>query len=175
MMNVWGLFFPRAKPGRSRRSTLSSNSRVAPPAHAEILHCADKTGTLTRNELAVPPVTRCRDFDEAEILVMAALASSDGGADPLDAAIRTACTPATLSQWKLVAFTPFDPARKMSEAVTIDANGNRKRIVKGAFSAVAGIAEAAPPAAAMVEDLQARGFRVLAVAVGLAEARALPA
>ncbi len=153
----------------ARRGVLPTRLSALDEAAGMDVLCADKTGTLTRNELAVTACHPLPGFDEAEILAMAALASSDGGADPLDAAIRTACTPATLSRWKLVAFTPFDPARKMSEAVTIDANGNRKRIVKGAFSAVAGIAEAAPPAAAMVEDLQARGFRVLAVAVGLAE------
>ena len=43
------------------------------------------------------------------------------------------------------------------------------RIVKGAFAVVAAIAEPSPAAAAMVEELQAKGFRVLVVAVGPAE------
>jgi H+-transporting ATPase len=43
------------------------------------------------------------------------------------------------------------------------------RIVKGAFAVVAAIAEPSPPAAAMVEELQAKGFRVLVVAVGSTE------
>jgi H+-transporting ATPase len=51
----------------------------------------------------------------------------------------------------------------MSEAAAIDAEGNQIRIVKGAFAVVAPIAESSPPAAAMVEDLQARGFRVLVI------------
>src|SRR5450631_2080260 len=61
------------------------------------------------------------------------------------------------------------PARKMSEAAAIDTDGNTMRIVKGAFAVVAAIADPSPPAAAMVEELQAKGFRVLVVAVGLAE------
>jgi H+-transporting ATPase len=76
--------------------------------------CADKTGTLTRNELAVTACHALPGFDEAQILALAALASSDGGADPLDAAIRAASKPASVAGWKLVTFTPFDPARKMS-------------------------------------------------------------
>ena len=131
--------------------------------------CADKTGTLTRNELAVTACHALPGFDEAQTLAMAALASSDGGPDPLDAAIRAASQPANVARWKLVTFTPFDPRRKMSEASTIDAKGNPMRIVKGAFAVVAAIAESSPPAAAMVEELQAKGFRVIVVAVGSAE------
>jgi H+-transporting ATPase len=131
--------------------------------------CADKTGTLTRNELAVTACHALPGFDEAQILAMATLASSDGGADPLDAAIRAAANPVEVARWKLVAFTAFDPTRKMSEAAAIDATGNSMRIVKGAFAAVAAIADSSPSAAAMVEELQAKGFRVLVVAVGAAE------
>jgi H+-transporting ATPase len=131
--------------------------------------CADKTGTLTRNELAVTARHALPGFDEAQILAMATLASSDGGADPLDAAIRAASQPANVARWKLVTFTPFDPTRKMSEAATIDAEGKPTRIVKGSFAVVAAISESSPPAAAMVEELQGKGFRVLVVAVGSAE------
>ena len=131
--------------------------------------CADKTGTLTRNELAVTACRALPGFDEAHVLTLAALASSDGGADPLDAAIRAASQSVTEGGWKLVTFTPFDPMRKMSEAAAIDAVGKPMRIVKGAFAVVAAIAESSPPAAAIVEELQGKGFRVLAVAVGSAE------
>jgi H+-transporting ATPase len=74
-----------------------------------------------------------------------------------------------VARWKLINFTPFDPARKMSEAAAIDVDGNHLRIVKGAFAVVAAIAESSPPAAAIVEELQAKGFRALVVAVGSAE------
>ena len=131
--------------------------------------CADKTGTLTRNELAVTACRALPGFDETQVLALATLASSDGGADPLDAAIRAASQPANVARWKLVTFTPFDPTRKMSEAAAIDPENKSLRIVKGAFAVVAAIAESSPPAAAMVEELQAKGFRVLVVAVGSTE------
>src|ERR1022692_1014688 len=153
----------------ARRGVLPTRLSALDEAAGMDLLCADKTGTLTRNELAVTACRALPGFDEAQILTMATLASSDGGADPLDAAIRAASQPANVARWKLVTFTPFDPARKMSEAAAIDTDGNTMRIVKGAFAVVAAIADPSPPAAAMVEELQAKGFRVLVVAVGLTE------
>jgi H+-transporting ATPase len=84
--------------------------------------CADKTGTLTRNELAVTACQALPGFDEGEVLAMATLASSDGGADPLDSAIRAASRLANVTPWKLVTFTPFDPARK-----NVGGCGNRRQ------------------------------------------------
>jgi H+-transporting ATPase len=152
----------------AQRGVLPARLSALDEAAGMDILCADKTGTLTRNELAVTAVHALPGFDEAQILAMATLASSDGGADPVDAAIRAASRPEFVARWKLVAFTPFDPTRKMSEAAAIDAEGKPMRIVKGAFAAVAAIAEPAPAAAAMVEQLQAKGFRVLVVAVGAA-------
>jgi H+-transporting ATPase len=153
----------------ARRGVLPTRLSALDEAAGMDVLCADKTGTLTRNELVVTACHALPGFDEAQILAMATLASSDGGADPLDAAIRAASQPANVARWKLVTFTPFDPKRKMSEAAAIDAEGKPMRIVKGAFAVVAAIAEPSPPAAAMVEELQAKGFRVLVVAVGPAE------
>ena len=153
----------------ARRGVLPTRLSALDEAGGMDILCADKTGTLTRNELAVTACRALTGFNEAQILAMATLASSDGGADPLDAAIRAAAQPVNVARWKLVTFTPFDPTRKMSEAAVMDAEGNRLRIVKGAFAVVAAIAESSPPAAAMVEELQGKGFRVLVVAVGAAE------
>jgi len=110
-------------------------------------------------------------FDEAHVLGFAALASSEGGQDPVDAAIRLAASKAVAPDPpKLDKFTPFDSATKMSEATAVDAGGAAMRIVKGAFSAVAGIAQASPEASKAADELEAQGFRVLAVAVGPADA-----
>lgn len=153
----------------ARRGVLPTRLTALDEAAGMDVLCADKTGTLTRNELAVTACRALPGFDQAQVLAMASLASSDGGADPLDAAIRAASKAADVARWKLVTFTPFDPARKMSEAAATDPDGASVRIVKGAFAVVAAIAEASPPAAAIVEQLQGKGFRVLAVAVGTAE------
>ena len=131
--------------------------------------CADKTGTLTRNALSVAACRAMPGYTEVDVLAMAALASADGGADPLDAAIRAAAGVANPQGWALGAFTPFDPARKMSSATATDTAGKTVNIVKGALAAVAAIAEASPDAAAIVESLQAKGYRVLVVACGASQ------
>jgi H+-transporting ATPase len=141
-------------------------SAVDEAASIDVL-CADKTGTLTQNELTVTAVHAMPGFDEPHILGLAALASSDGGQDPVDGAIRAAAAKKGASDLpKLGKFVPFDPATKMSEATAVDAGGAAVRTVKGAFTAVAAIAQAPPDASTTADQLEARGFRVLAVAVG---------
>jgi len=119
------------------------------------------------NELAVTAVRPEPGFDEARVLAMAALTSSDGGQDPVDTAIRSAAAKgSTTSLPKLTKFVPFDSATKMSEATAVDANGGALRAVKGAFAAVIKLTEPVPTAAAAAHELEEKGFRVLAVAVG---------
>jgi H+-transporting ATPase len=129
--------------------------------------CADKTGTLTQNALTVTTVHPMAGFDEATVLALAALASSEGGQDPVDGAIRAAAAGKTASNaLKLAKFVPFDPAKKTSEATATDSSGATQRIVKGAFAVVIGLSDASPSAAAAATGLEGQGFRVLAVATG---------
>src|ERR1700733_1615410 len=87
--------------------------------------CADKTGTLTQNALTVTTVLALPGCDESHVLGLAALASSEGGGDPVDGAIRAAATNKTVSDVPtLVKFAAFDPAKKMSEATATVAAGN---------------------------------------------------
>jgi H+-transporting ATPase len=145
-------------------------SAVDEAASIDVL-CADKTGTLTRNELKVTAVRPMPGFDESHVLGMAALASSDGGQDPVDAAIRSAASQAVASDLpKPIKFVPFDSATKMSEATAVDPNGATVRAVKGAFAAVMGLTPSMPDALTAANELEAQGFRVLAVAVGPPEA-----
>jgi H+-transporting ATPase len=169
-------------------------SAVDEAASMDIL-CADKTGTLTRNELKVTTTRSLPGFSEAQVLAYAALASSDGGEDPVDAAIRAAAagqatthgptapsvaipgvptpgvpTPGVPTSGvptpQLLKFTAFDPATKMSEAMIAGADQVTLRVVKGAFAAVSSLAAPPPNATAAAAELEGQGFRVLAVAVG---------
>ena len=136
--------------------------------------CADKTGTLTQNALTVTTVYPMPGFDEAHVLVLAALVSSDGGQDPLDGAIRAAALGKVISDApKLIKFVPFDPATKMSESTVQDPAGETQRIVKGAFAAVIDLVQHSPTAVTASNTLQGKGFRVLAVAAGPANAMKL--
>jgi H+-transporting ATPase len=141
-------------------------SAVDEAATLDVL-CSDKTGTLTLNDLTVTAIRPEAGFDEPHLLAVAALASSDGGQDPVDTAIRTASAKQTVADPpKLTKLVPFDPATKLSEATAVDAKGVALRAVKGAFAVVAKLAEASPTAAATAKELEGKGFRVLAVATG---------
>ena len=141
-------------------------SAVDEAASIDVL-CADKTGTLTRNELKVTTVRPMSGFDEAHVLAFAVLASSHGGQDPVDAAIRSAAAGKSPSDLpKRTTFVPFDPATKMSEATAVDPSGGKLRIVKGAFTVVIGLTQPSPTASTAANELESQGFRVLAVAIG---------
>ena len=152
-------------------------SAVDEAASMDVL-CADKTGTLTRNALTVTNVRPMSGFDAAQVLMLAALASSDGGQDPVDGAIRMAAGGKAVGDVPhLVKFVPFDPATKMSEATVAVSGGGlpggTRRVVKGAVAAVIGLAQPSPIATAAAKELEGQGFRVLAVATGPQEAMKL--
>ena len=151
----------------AKRGVLPTRLSAVDEAGTTEVLCADKTGTLTQNALTVTSVQPMPGFDEAHVLALAALASSDGGQDPVDGAIRTAAAIKTVSDApKLVQFVPFDPANKMSEAKATDPSGATQRIIKGAFAAVIGLAQTSPGAAEAAAGLETQGLRVLAVAAG---------
>jgi H+-transporting ATPase len=142
-------------------------SAVDEAASIDVL-CSDKTGTLTLNALSVTSVRTLPGSDEAHVLGLAALASSEGGQDPVDEAIRAAASHKLASDLpKLVTFLPFDPGKKTSEASATDATGDVQRIIKGAFTAVVALTAPSPAAAAIADELEKQGFRVLAVAAGV--------
>jgi H+-transporting ATPase len=143
-------------------------SAVDEAATMDVL-CSDKTGTLTANQLSVTSVKPMDGLNEAHVLGLAALASSDGGQDAVDAAIRSAASHKAMTDApRLTNFVPFDPAKKISEATATDAKEDQEQIIKGAFTAVSSLATPAPSAAAMADELEKQGFRVLAVAAGTA-------
>lgn len=161
----------------ARHGTLVTRlSAVDEAASLDVL-CCDKTGTLTQNSLSVTTVCPLLPgYDPVQVLMVAALASSEEGTDPVDAAIRSAMQSAAASGqtagpvlgWTRTEFVPFDPTTKIAEATARDPTGARVRIVKGAVRAVIGLTA---PSAALEEGraLEAKGYRVLAVATGPTE------
>ena len=153
----------------SRRGVLLTRlSAIHDAASVDVL-CVDKTGTLTRNELEIGDVAALgADFDKADVLALAALASAESGQDPVDATIRAAAAATPRPQWavRVVKFQPFDPASKLSEAVVVRPDGAQWRVLKGAPSAVLPVAAATPEAQQRLDALAGAGMRVLAVAAG---------
>ena len=147
---------------------LTRLSAIHEAATVDVL-CADKTGTLTRNELLVTAVKPLKDgLREDDVLAFATLASSDAGQDPVDTAIRASAEEkgSQILQAKVLRLTPFDPATKTSEVLIDDGQGHEQRIVKGAPAAIALIAPFGPSVTAELDVLTRQGYRVLAVAAG---------
>ena len=156
----------------ARKGVLVTRLSAAHEAAAMDVLCVDKTGTLTRNALDVVDVIAMPELDRDRVLALAAMASSEGDQDPIDAAIRAAATqaPKLGAAGRVVRFTPFDPATKTSDADIIDGTGHELRVAKGGFGAIAGSAQAPADARQRVDDLASRGYRVIAVAAGTAGA-----
>ena len=151
----------------AKQGVLSTRLTAVDEAGTMDVLCADKTGTLTCNALSVTSVHAMAGFDKAHVLALAALASAEGGQDPVDTAIRTASEAGVVADApKLVTFTAFDPAKKMSEALAMAPGGGTQRIVKGAFAVVSTLAAPSPDAVAQANTLEQQGLRVLAVAAG---------
>jgi H+-transporting ATPase len=155
-------------------------SAVEEAATLDVL-CCDKTGTLTRNALEVAAVRPMAGYNEAGVLALAALASSEGGQDPVDAAVRAAAstdatraaTPAEVLSLTVTRLVPFDPASKTAEALIRAPDGREARVLKGACRAIAGLAAVPQEAARTVDELAGQGFRVLAVATSAGGAASL--
>ena len=154
---------------------LTRLSAIHEAATVDVL-CADKTGTLTRNELVVAAVKPLKEgIREDDVLALAAFASSESGQDPVDAAIRASARGKTssMSGANVLRFTPFDPATKISEAVITDGAGRERRVVKGAPAAVEPLTTRTPSGSTELDALTREGFRVLAIAAGPATAMTL--
>ena len=101
--------------------------------------CADKTGTITRNELAVADVAVVAPGgDREEVLREAALTAEGDGGDPIDAAVRAAC--AAAPDGEVLHLDPFDADRKRAEARVRDSAGHEFRVAKGALQAILDLA-----------------------------------
>jgi len=139
-------------------------------ASMEVL-CTDKTGTLTKNQLAVEALRVAEPFDETHLLQVAAAASDAATQDPLDLAILAAMEARQLPPLGAISsFSPFEPETKRSEAVVVTTEGSL-RVIKGAPQIVVALAKA--DAAALlrsVDELAATGARVLGVAQGALDA-----
>jgi H+-transporting ATPase len=150
-------------------------SAVDEAATMDIL-CSDKTGTLTCNALTVNAVHPAAGFNETQVLNLARLASSDGGKDPVDVAIRLASDKnKSQENCKVRQFIPFDPATKMAQATIIDSAGKTQQIIKGACAKVFELIRPAIDAneagtnasdTMAAKQFEEQGYRVLAVAIG---------
>jgi len=130
---------------------------------------SDKTGTLTRNELALQDPLAFEGTGSAEILLAAALASQNGEDDPIERAILQRLPDRSdLARYRILDFTPFDPVHKRTEACVTAPDGTEFRVSKGAPQVILALAPTPSRIATQfrraVEEFASRGFRSLAVA-----------
>ncbi len=149
------------------RGVLPTNLSAVDEAGGIDILCADKTGTLTRNALEVVSIHAVTGYDDARVLALAALASSDGGQDPVDTAVRVKSAGQSLpSVPVLISFLAFDPETKRAEATAREADGKVMHIVKGAYAAIEALTAPSLELQPRVAEMEANGSRVLAVASG---------
>jgi H+-transporting ATPase len=135
--------------------------------------CADKTGTITKNELAVTGVTPLERATVADVLAAGAFASREADNDPIDRAFLAAAEERhifdNVAKVTPISFAPFDAKSRRTEAV-VEQNGQRLRVMKGAMRTVAEFCGLPPPAIealeARVSEAATKGYRTLAVARG---------
>ncbi len=131
--------------------------------------CADKTGTLTKNQLTVDNPVAWNGSVE-EMLFYAALASKEENKDPIDLAVIRAAEKSKemIKKCKQLKFVPFDPVIKHTEA-EVECNGKRFRVAKGAPQVILKMANTdeklTQEVMAKVEELAKKGYRTLGVAV----------
>ena len=153
----------------ARRGVLITRLSAAEDAANMNILCADKTGTLTMNQLSLAGALAQPGFAEDDVVRDGALASNEADQDPIDLAfLRAARERGMLDTAALrLSFVPFSPETRRTEALIQTANG----VVRVAKGAVRTIAEASGLEASTLADLERRaseaaqkGYRVLAVA-----------
>ncbi|RMF29214.1 MAG: plasma-membrane proton-efflux P-type ATPase [Candidatus Nitrosothermus koennekii] len=130
--------------------------------------CADKTGTLTKNDLTVADIKAFGKYKENDVLLLAYMASRKEDNDPIDNAIIEKVRSLNITKsFMQVSFMPFDPTSKRTEAV-IDFEGKKFKVSKGAPQVILSLVKDKEKIEALVEDsinaIAAKGSRSLGVA-----------
>lgn len=153
----------------SKKNVLVTRLSAVEDAATMTVLCADKTGTITMNHLAVTAVYNLAPFTEDEVLLYAALASQAESLDQIDLAFLAEAQQKNLasSSYTIKKFIPFDPASKRSGAL-IEKQENSFYIYKGALEPM--IQSFTPTdqqkqeLAAKASEFAHKGFRTIAVA-----------
>ncbi len=131
--------------------------------------CADKTGTLTQNQLTLGDPFTVNDLPTDQLILNGALASRADNNDTIDLAVLGGLKNRdTLKDYQVLHFQPFDPVHKRTEATIKASDGHTFKVTKGApqviMALAANAAQVKAPVDQAVNAFAARGFRSLGVA-----------
>jgi len=150
------------------KAIVSRLESVEEMAGMDIL-CSDKTGTLTQNRLTLGKPQTFDAGDADNLILAAALASKAENNDSIDSAVIDALdAPERLDGFKAIAFKPFDPVGKRTEATIREENGHQFKVTKGAPQVIMDLAEldqqTRRKVQAVVDAMAQKGQRTLGVA-----------
>jgi H+-transporting ATPase len=116
----------------SRRGVVVARLSAVEEAVAMNVLCSDKTGTITRNQLALAAERAYPPHTSDDLLSLAAIASDEASQDPIDLAILAGVRARGIQAdtTRRLQFIPFDPMTKRTEALVQDSH-ETKRVVKG--------------------------------------------
>lgn len=132
--------------------------------------CADKTGTITVNQLSLTEAHLASGFTEDDLYRWGTLASLEANKDPIDLAFihKARDRKVDLDGYQQSDFIPFDPSTRKTEA-TVDFQGRRVKVTKGAYPVIKALcglsAEDEHSFAAAINAWAEKGFRAIAVAL----------
>jgi len=130
---------------------------------------SDKTGTLTQNKLTLGDPVVWGNAKAEDVILAGSLASKEEDKDPIDIAVIQALKDrSVLKTYQQVAYVPFDPVAKRTEATIKDPAGKVFKVSKGMPPVIFQLAGLAGndlvKAQKIVADYAAKGYRTLAAA-----------
>ncbi len=132
--------------------------------------CADKTGTITKNELKLGEIKPFDGFKEEDLLLYGILATQKDSKDPIDVAILSKAKEKSIKieGYKITKFKPFNPISKHTNASVVDSEGKKFKASKGASQVILALTgkdkKVAHKMNEYVNDLAKKGYRALGVA-----------
>ena len=154
-----------------KQALVSKLVAIEEAAGVDIL-CADKTGTLTKNDLSVAELVTFDKFTDSDLLMFGTLASREEDNDHIDNAILSKAKASGIldksKSYKQLSFKPFDPVTKKVESKIEDSSGKQFKVSKGAPQVILALVlnkdDISARADESVRRLASKGFRSLGVA-----------
>ncbi len=154
----------------SKKGILVTRLNAAEDVASMTTLCADKTGTITVNQLSLADARVAPGFAEADLYRWGALASLEANKDPIDLAFlhKAREMDVDLSDYRQSDFVPFDPSTRKTEA-TVEHRGRQMHVAKGAYPVIRALCalgiEEERTFADTIDAWAGKGYRAIAVAL----------